>query len=134
MAKLGRKPLRERIYITLSVGLLTLLIIIFVPAYPTTTYLVNPGKRVKVNSSDLDPNRLAPNQIIELEEPERPAEFDSRRSLFDSLYYQSEVRRVNLHHPGLSWAIAFGISLATTAVTWLVVTLIYNRLEKPFAD
>lgn len=131
--KLGRKPMNERVYITGSVGLLTMLILFFIPVFPTTTYIVIPGETRTVNTNDINPGTLAPNQILEVRGPDRATNLDSRRSLFDTLYYQSSFRSVNLKQPVLSWAFYLLVSLATTGVTWFVVAVIYKRIEEPFA-
>lgn len=132
--KLGRKPLNERLYITGSVGLLTALVLFFVPIYPTTTFVEIPGERRQVNTNDINPGTLAPNQVIEVQTPGRATEFESSRSIFDSIYYQSSIRRVTLQYPLYSWLFVLGVTIATTIVTWIVVMVIYKRLQEPFAD
>ena len=130
--RLGRKPVNERIYITATVGCLTAIVLFFLPVFPALNYVIIPGKTTLIQAENTRGLSVV-ERTIEVQTDARPSEFSARRSLYHSLAYQSEVRRVTLKHPTLSWAIYLLVILAMTGVGWLVVNMIYKWIEQPFA-
>ena len=130
--QLGRKPLREQIYIALSVGCVTMIVLLFLPVYPCVIAVTNPGKTI-LQTAPVDGSALAPIETREIIIDPRFEETEGRRSLFDTFLYRSEFKRITPQHPVLVWVVFFGIVLATTGVAWMVVRLIYKQLDEPFA-
>lgn len=129
--QLGRKPRRERVYITLSIGCMTALLLLFVPVHPCMVSVVNPGK-ITYATVPTDDSPLAATETREVRTDDQRVVTEGTHSIFDTMVHNSELRSVRLQHPLMSWGSLLAIAAVVTALTWVIVGAIYRKLDHPF--